>query len=162
VGTYKLDKTRVSLELSSSVREKDPSIKLDNDGTTILTNVPVLAGFGDRVICRLAGGAKWELASDLNVGAGWSVAFGEYRPDFKSVQQECYRTDSWWGMLVLSIGTRHTGSTRLWETLTPTPAWSSKKLLSSPGINPCDTTNQLAMGRAPTGIVVVPRGRHNL
>ena len=97
-----MEKVRLSTELSSSVREKDPLIKLNTDGTAIFTNVPILDGFGDRVTCRLTGSAIWELHSEFNSASGWSVDFSDYQPNLKPAQHECNRENSSWGMLVLS------------------------------------------------------------
>src|SRR5436190_14489174 len=98
-GTYQVEKVRLSTELSSSVREKDPLIKLNTDGTAIFTNVPILDGFGDRVTCRLTGSAIWELHSEFNSASGWSVDFSDYQPNLKPAQHECNRENSSWGML---------------------------------------------------------------
>ena len=50
--------------------KKDPSIKLNGDGTAILRNVPVCDGFGEKVACRRTGSANWALDSELSRGLG--------------------------------------------------------------------------------------------
>jgi hypothetical protein len=85
----------------AQLEKKDPSVKLNGDGTTILKTVPVFGGFADKGACRRTGGANWALDSELSPGWGWSVVFREFRSNLKAVQQECYRERASWEMQLL-------------------------------------------------------------
>lgn len=103
VGSYRILKLRLDENLSRSVREREPVITLKGDHTVIFADVPEFDGFGDELVCRLSGSAKWELSDVLNSGVGWSVQFQDFRPAEEPMKRECddYR-HSTWGILVLS------------------------------------------------------------
>jgi hypothetical protein len=101
-GTYKFLKLRLPSELERAVREEDASITLLTDHTAMLANVPEFDDFGQKLVCRLAGSANWDLDDQTSGAGGWSVMFRDYRPATTPTVNECKLENSLWSISVLS------------------------------------------------------------
>lgn len=64
VGTYRVARFDGNVDRIEGFSSKDPiEIALHPDHSATVSDLPEFDGFGDAVICKLSGSAKWELRS---------------------------------------------------------------------------------------------------